>query len=169
METINAKVTIKVKEEDFLQESDISKVKIVVPMVNPQTLTLGSEIYTISSNPATEKVLVKSRGDKVKSIIPVSGLADLRYFAINRTPIEALSLNERDGKKMVTVNGDIHLPVSGMSERNTVENVFFTNYDDAKHICKVCTRVELAKIKLMKDEVNSVEEMLQKQADADLF
>ena len=163
------KVKIKMQESDFLSDSDITKVKITLPMVDPRTITLESELYTISSNPVTEKVMVEKRDDKIKSITPIKSLVDSKYFAINRHPVSAISIDTRDNDKYVTVNGEIHLKVGGSSERGTIENMFFTDFEDVKEVCRIATKVELDKIKQVKSEIRKVEDFLQRQSDSNTF
>ena len=164
------KIKIKINESDFRNESDITKVKIALPMVNPMGIALKSELYTIESNPVTQKALVERKDDKIKSVIPVNGLVDLKYFAINRHRVSALSITEVDGKEYVVINGgEIKLQVSGSSERGTIENIYFTDFEDVKEVCRVATKVELDKIKHVLSEVKNVESFLQKQAESDTF
>ena len=166
-DNLNINIKIKFKEEDFMSNTDVLRTKVVVPMVNPTKLTLGSEIFTIASNPATEQVVAKTVGGNVKAMIPIEALTNLKYVAIERHPITGLSLS--DDKNTVIANGEVHLPINGASTRNEVREVFFSNYDDAKEVCRIITKVELAKAKQMLYEVEQVTNMLQKQQDADLF
>lgn len=165
----NIKIKVSFKEEDFRNNDNILRTKIVVPMVNPLSLQLEGEIYTIAAKNAVNQVKVDFENDFPVKVSRLEGLTDLQYFAIERHPIEALSVSKEDGKKYVVVNGEVRLPVSGISERNEVDKVFFSDYNDVKELCRVMTKVELDKAKSISKQANNIQDMLKKQLDADLF
>lgn len=134
--------------------SNLDELALEISTLNPKSITLEQEIYTLKAVPVNDKV----KGKKKEFAPKVVGI---RSIVVD-------SLTTMAKSDCITINGTIDVPKKG-NRVVKLEECLFESEEDAKAVARVLTEIELEKAQTLADEATAAVNFIKKQLEDDRF